>query len=332
MGLVVAACLIALLLRQVDVRQLGMALLEVHVGFLAIGLAIQLAVMLIKSIRWDITIRGATGRPVRRAFTASMIGFAGNVLLPARLGELARVTVIDKHNQIGRPLALTTVGITQLFDLLILVGYFLVMSIWATILFTAHRWTVSLLGVVALLVLGSLVILERRSQSLRALLVPIRGKLPDALNRRVTRYADHFVKGLGVLSKGHMVGRVLLLTIAVWGLETVAVYFLLQAFHIKATLLIAAMLVVVLSLSFAFPITPGNVGITQALSVFLLGTFGVTPVSALAYSIGAQGSTYLLIVSLGMICLYREGMNLTLFRRMSREEAFGKSAVTMEIQ
>jgi uncharacterized membrane protein YbhN (UPF0104 family) len=92
----------------------------------------------------------------------------------------------------------------------------------------------------------------------------------------------------------------------------------------------ASILVVVLNLSFAFPITPGNVGITQGISVFLLGAFAVTKVSALAYSIGAQGATYLLIVSLGIICFYLEGMDLDVFRRTLQKETSGKPAATME--
>src|SRR6266850_5692903 len=157
MGLAAVVCLFGLLLHRVDLQQLGTALLKVHTGLLAMGLATQLIVIWIKSIRWAIVIRGATGRPVYRALSASLIGFAGNVLLPARLGELLRVGVIDKHNQIGRSMALTTIVLTQLFDLLGLVGYFLLVSISATSLLATHRWEIGLLGILIILTLGSLV-------------------------------------------------------------------------------------------------------------------------------------------------------------------------------
>ncbi len=330
-GVSVGGFLLALLLHRVDIRQVGVALWDVRTDLLAMGLAIQLAVMWIKAMRWGIAIRGATGRPVYRVFSASMIGFTGNVLLPARLGELARVSVIDKHNHVGRPLALTTLGITLLFDVLVLVGSFLMISIWVSNLFTAHRWTVSLLGVVALLILGSLVILQYKSQALRSLLRPIRWKLPHTLERRVTRYVELFRKGLSILRNGYMIGKLLLLTIAAWSLEIVAEYLILRAFHIEASLLIAAMLVVVVNLSFAFPITPGNVGVFQALSVVVLGAFGVTEVSALAYGIGAQGATFVLIVALGMICFYREGMNLHLLGRAADGGASERPTPAMEI-
>lgn len=328
-ALLMAACLCALLLHQVDLRQLGRALLEVQPGLLAVGLLGQLIVMWIKSIRWAVVIRGATGRPVCRALSASIIGFAGNVLLPARLGELLRVGIIDKHNQIGWSVALTTVGLTQLFDLLSLTGYFLLISIWATGLLAIHRWEVGVLGILIVSTLGVLVAVQHKASLLHAVLLPIQRKLPDTLKSHLTRYTELFVQGLSVLGKRRLLGRLLLLTIATWALETASTYLILLAFHIDATLTMAAILVVVLNLSFAIPITPGNIGVTQAISVFLLGTFGVAPAYALAYSIGAQGAIQLLIVSLGMLCLHREGMSLNVFRR--RPEAIGVPISTVEV-
>jgi uncharacterized protein (TIRG00374 family) len=244
---------------------------------------------------------------------------------------LLRVGVIDKHNQIGRSLALTTVGLTQLFDLLSLVVYFLLVSISATRLLAPHRWEIGLLGILIILTLGSLAVLQQKAKLLHAVLLPIQRRSPDALKRSITRYTELFVKGLSVLGKGHLLGGLLLLTIAVWGLETASTYWMLRAFHIEATLLMAALLVAGLNLSTVVPITPGNLGITQAVSVLLLDTFGVTPTSALAYSIGAQGATQLLIVGLGMVCLYREGMSLNLFRQRPRQAA-GVPTSTIEVQ
>jgi uncharacterized protein (TIRG00374 family) len=330
-GLVVVVCLFVLLLQRVDLQQFGTALLKVHIGFLAIGVVAQLMIIWIKSIRWAIAMRSAIGRPVCRALSASIIGFAGNIVLPARLGELLRIGVIDKHNQIGRSVALTTVGLTQLFDLLSLVGYFLLVSISATNLLATHRWEIGLLGILIILMLGGLAVLQQKAKLLHAVLLPIHRKSPDALKRYITRYTELFVRGLNVLGKGHLLGGLLLLTITVWGLETASTYWMLRAFHIEATLSMAALLVVGLNLSIVVPITPGNIGITQAVSVFLLGTFGVTPTSALAYSIGAQGAIQLLIISLGMVCLYREGMSLNLFRQRPRE-ALRVPTSTMEVQ
>jgi hypothetical protein len=215
-GFAVVVGLFALLLHRVDLKQLGSTLLDVHIGFLAIGLIGQLVVIWIKSFRWAIAIHGATGRTVYRALSASIIGFAGNMLLPARLGELLRVSVIDKHNQIGWSVGLTTLGLTQLFDLLSLVGYFLLVSIWATSLVATHRWEIGLLGIVIIITLGTLVAAQHKSRLLQAVILPMHRKLPDALKRYLTRYAELFVQGLTVLGKRQLLVGILLLTISVW--------------------------------------------------------------------------------------------------------------------
>jgi uncharacterized membrane protein YbhN (UPF0104 family) len=105
---------------------------------------------------------------------------------------------------------------------------------------------------------------------------------------------------------------------------------MLQAFHIQPSVLMAATVVVGLNLSFIFPITPGNVGVVQALGIFLLGTFGVTQESALAYSIGADGTTCLVVVSLGMAYFYCEKIHLNLFGQATRENAPRHPAPTIQ--
>jgi glycosyltransferase 2 family protein len=67
------------------------------------------------------------------------------------------------------------------------------------------------------------------------------------------------------------------------------------------------------------PVTPGNIGIVPAINVLLLGTFGVRQAPALAYGVAHQGIFYVVILGLGLICFYREGMSLNLLGRAGRE-------------
>jgi hypothetical protein len=68
----------------------------------------------------------------------------------------------------------------------------------------------------------------------------------------------------------------------------------------------------------------------QALGVFLLGTFGVTQESALAYSIGAEGTACLVVVGLGAAYFYCEKMHLNLFGQATRENAPEHPAPAMQ--
>jgi uncharacterized protein (TIRG00374 family) len=248
-------------------------------------------------------------------FRASVIGFAGNLVLPARLGELIRVVVIDKHNQIGRTLALTTLALTQMFDMLALAVYFLIASIWSARLLAPHLLGVSAMGFLMVAMLLSMVMLRWKPHLLTVMAEPLLRRLPRAMERPLRWYLDLFVKGLGVLGHGPLLIQAALLTIVVWSLETVSTHLMLTAFHIQVRPIVTVILVVVTNLSFAFPVTPGNVGITQGLAVFLLGAFQIPQVAALAYSIGFQGAVSLLIVGLGLIFFYQEGLSFRLLRK-----------------
>jgi hypothetical protein len=292
--------------------ELKQALLQAQLAWLGLGTVLKVPVMWLKAARWAIAIQQATGRPVRAAFSASMIGFAGNLVLPARLGEWARVSVIDKHNHTGRTLPLSALIATQLFDLLLLVGCFLVVSTYVTDRFADKHLAASGLWLLVLSVFAVFMFLPRKFTALTAWCDPIRKRIPERLHRLIAQKLELCLRGVSCLSDYRAVAKILSLTVIVWAVEAVSVFAVLRAFQIEATVLMATMLVIVSNLSFLVPITPGNIGVTQAVNIFLLGIFGVPAASALAYAVVHQGIVYAVIAGLGLICYYREGMSLKL--------------------
>jgi len=142
-----------------------------------------------------------------------------------------------------------------------------------------------MLLVVILVVLSSFALLWRSCKIRNLALVRVGGLLPEGLTRHIAEQAELFSRGFAVLRHAGAVRRFLELTMVIWSLETVAVYVMLLAFQIKTSFLIAATLLVVVNLSFVFPISPGNIGLVQALSILVLGTYGITKETALAFSL-----------------------------------------------
>ena len=114
----------------------------------------------------------------------------------------------------------------------------------------------------------------------------------------------------------------------VWCLETAAMCSALSAFGIQPDVMIAALLVVTLNLSFAVPLTPGNIGTHQLISVLILSLFGIERAAALSFSIGYQGTVHLMIVLIGGAFFCREGLSLDALRREAggRQSASGAGA------
>jgi glycosyltransferase 2 family protein len=280
---------------------------------------LKVPVLWFKSARWAVAIHRATGRPVMGAFSASMIGSAANLILPARLGEWARVSVIHKRNCTGRTLALAALIATQLFDLLLLASCFLVFSARATgRLAGLHLPAIGLVWVV-LCALALAALLQRKAAAVSCWYDLICRKMPASLNRLFAQKLQFCLQGVKSLGSGRALMWISLLTLLAWGVESVSVFAVLEAFHIEATALMTMMLVVASNLSFLVPVTPGNIGVVQAINVLLLGTFGVPEAPALAYGVAHQGIFYVVIFGLGLICFYREGMSLNLLGRAGRE-------------
>ena len=104
-----------------------------------------------------------------------------------------------------------------------------------------------------------------------------------------------------------------------WVARVAAVFFFLSAFHIDATLSTALSVIVVQSLATLLPFTPGGVGTTQAVLVYVLA--GTAASSAiLGFSVGMQLVTVAVNVALGFGAIAIMLRTLRWRRRMSVDE------------
>jgi uncharacterized protein (TIRG00374 family) len=307
-GVLIAIAILAVLAVRADAERFLASLRGVLPLLLVLGLAVKLLVLWLKAARWAIALASATGRPARRVFRATMIGYAGNMLLPARLGELPRVGVIDKYNRTGIVPALTTIGVVNLFDLILLAGAAVVIGLRVV---EVHGGR----GVLATAIVGAaagglvlLIVARRHSDAVRDRLQALAARLPERLRRGSLRRAADVGKGLGVLERGGGIGRVAFMTLAVWLLEAIGTYVWLLSFRIEPTFLMAAALVVAIGLGLTVPVTPGNAGIAQAISVLVLGAFGIGESEAFAYSLVTQAALWVMVVGLGALFFFAEGM------------------------
>lgn len=307
-GVLIAIAILAFLAYRVDPARFFASLRGVSLLLLLLGLLSKLVVLWLKAARWAIALRSASGRPVRRAFRATMIGYAGNMLLPARLGELPRIGVIGKHNRVGAVPALTTIAVTSLFDLILLAGAAIVIGLSVAEVHGGRGTPAIMIAGASLGGLALLILAQRRSDAVRERLHSLAERLPERFRAGLMRRAADIGKGLRVLGKGGGIGRVALMTVAVWGMEVLGTYVWLLAFRIEPTLLMASALVVAVALGLSVPVTPGNIGIIQAISVLVLGAFGVGEAEAFAYSLTTQATLYVLIVGMGAMFFLAEGM------------------------
>ncbi len=239
----------------------------------------------VRAQRWRVLLRPVGDVPLYPALSATAIGFGAGAVLPLRLGELLRPALLARHVGVGLTVVLSSVVIERLFDILLVISCFLVVSL-AYPMPDAVRTGAWVLATGA--VAGFLVLLaaQRRRDVTERLINRALAVLPARIAAGLRPMAASFLDGLGGLADGRTVGLVLAYSIYLWSVIGLTFLFAFLALGIAVPLIGASLTTLVIVAAFVFlPQGPGFVGTWQAGCVLALGLFKVQPDAAVGYSL-----------------------------------------------
>ena len=98
LGLVISAGCLWLVLRDVPFEQVIPALRQAHFWWLAPALIALAVDVIIRAERWGVLLRPIATVSWKRLLSPTIIGYMGNALLPARLGEVLRATLLGSRS------------------------------------------------------------------------------------------------------------------------------------------------------------------------------------------------------------------------------------------
>jgi uncharacterized membrane protein YbhN (UPF0104 family) len=278
--------------------------------WVAAAVGLNLLSVLVRALAWRTVIAQAFDRPhpsFMLVFSAFSVGLFANAILPGRIGEIARVAVLNRRMQQEGAWArlLGTVFAHRVFDLVS------VMALIVYVILTAHipDWAVtSLIAVVAAgIVLFSVAFIGARSDHYKG--------LEDGLGavRKVVRLARY---GLGVMRRPGPATLALVFQMLGWTCQLFAVYTSMRAFGIHKGLPAAGLVLVLMNVATIFPLWPGNVGLVQAAVALPLVRYGVSYARGFAFGIGLQAIEASVGVGVGLLFLAREGLSFAMLKRM----------------
>jgi uncharacterized protein (TIRG00374 family) len=279
--------------------------------WVAAAVGLNLLSVLVRALAWRTVIVNAFEKPhpsFLLVFSAFSVGLFANAILPGRIGELARVAVLNRRMRQAGAWArlLGTVFAHRIFDLVAVI----VLVIYVTL--TAHipSWaTTSLIAVVVVgVVLFTLAVLGARNDRYAG--------IEDGLGavRKVIRLARY---GLGVMRRPASAALALLFQLLGWTCQLLAVYTAMRAFGIREALPAAGLVLVLMNVATIFPLWPGNIGLVQAAVALPLFTYyGVDKARGIAFGFGLQAIEASVGISVGLIFLAREGLSIAMLRVM----------------
>jgi uncharacterized protein (TIRG00374 family) len=279
--------------------------------WIAAAVGFNLLSVLVRAVAWRTVIVQAMPPPhpsFPLVFSAFSVGLLANAVLPGRIGELARVAVLNRRmpQQGTWPILLGTVFAHRVFDLVAMIVLILYVAT------TAHipDWAVTSLiaVVVAGVLLFTIAVLSARYHRMTSVEEGV------GAVRKVVRLARY---GLGVMRRPAAAAAACFFQVLGWTCQLFAVYTSMRAFGIDKPLPAAGLVLVLMNVATLFPLWPGNVGLVQAaVALPLARYYGVAKAKGIAFGFGLQAIEASVGVGVGLIFLAREGLSFAMLKVM----------------
>ena len=310
---VMAGALALLWWRGPSLTAIGDAFAQVEWQWVVVAIGLNLLSVVFRALAWRTVINQAMTKPhpsVPLVFSAFSVGLFANAVLPGRIGELARVAVLNRKLPRRRGLWATLVGTVfahRVFDLVPVLILILYVVRTAKIPAWAITSLLVFVGVGSGLFAFAFASARRPYAHMHAL---------DSIGaaRRLTAMAR---QGLGVMRSPIGATLAILLQISGWVCQLLAVYTALRAFDISAPIPAAAVVLLLMNVATVFPLWPGNVGLVQvAIAAPLAASYGVAYAHGVAFGFGLQAIEASVGIGVGLLFLAREGLSFAMLRVM----------------
>lgn len=325
-GLLVSAVFLYLAFRRTDLHQILQHLATADLWLLLPASLLTILGFAVRAVRWGVLLFPL--KPIRFGplFSATMIGFMCNNLLPMRLGELVRAWVIGRSSGIRGSAALATIVVERLFDLFSMIAIFGLVVLFAPIHNRPFKTLVLIGFLFGVVVLTALVVLHLRGQRLGTVLGRF---LPRGVRPRASSMLDSFQTGLAIFRDPGRLAVIGGLSFLMWACFALVIRICFASAHLIVggqPLPFSASLVVlvVIGIGIMVPSGPGFIGTMQAAAVMGLRIVGYTDAErALSFSIIYHATQWFPIVLVGLFFLMKENLSLAQVGRMAGREPDG---------
>lgn len=243
---------------------------DARTDYLSYAFLLIIAAYLLRGVRWRVWEQELS---FWRAFELILIGFMGNNLLPARLGEFLRAYCTGHRSKegYGGTAALASVAIERILDgltisLIGILGLTLV-PVPSTLFYALL--SVSLLF--GLLTLGLIISLHFHHW-IREFLKSLHRIFPGHLTRFGMEKSNYFLDGLLLIKSLPRFVLALIFSAFIWGVELGAYYLIARAVLPEISFEISLLFLSVVNFASLFPFTIGGIGVIEgAATAFLIG-------------------------------------------------------------
>ncbi len=312
-GLVISLLFLGLALRNVEWAGVWSSWRSARLDLLLLGTTTLVGSWGIAALRWRALLSPYAFVRARDTFAYITIGYLANTVLPLRLGDLARASLIGRRKHVGISRSLGSIAVERLLDVLMLVILTLVLAL---VLEIPAPIRAGLAGMTAAGTIGliGLVVLSLNRDRLPGLAIWMSKVMPHRVADRAMTLVGNFSSGADALHRSVGILKIAVLSAGVWLMAGLGTLAWVAAFHLEVPWYAGYFVLVVVNLGSAIPSSPGYIGVYHYLAVLALSVWAPDRSAALAYAIGTHAVNMLANAGLGAWFLAREGLSLKSLR------------------
>ena len=304
-GLIISVVFLYFAFRDVNWQEFSSSLLSLNYLWLIPAAISVIASFVIRAIRWKMLVDPVRKVRYGKTFSATMIGYMGNNILPFRLGDLLRAYAFSKNTGLSKSSTLASLLLERILDLLttlaalgFVLAYFPRFPSWAN-----SVGYVTLIIVIVLL--AATLLLQYRKESVVKLSSIILKPLPDRWAAIAENKLTSFSEGLEIVSQYKKYLGILFISVLHWPIYISTIWFTFRAFGYSYGVIESFVVLVFITFAVAIPSAPGYVGTFHGLVVASMALFGLTGGPARAFSVVLHAVNYIPVTSVGLYFFWK---------------------------
>ncbi len=314
LGLLISVGFLLLAFRQLDFDQMKHAFAMANYWLLLPALVILFVSHWLRAVRWQILLRPMQAIPNGTLFSALLIGYAANDILPAHLGELIRAYLVGRKRNLPASSALATIVVERIIDVLTLV-FLMALTL---VIYPFPNWVKKsgyIMFALAVMLLVFLILMKAYTAATMKFIQRALKPFPQKITTKVEQLSRSFLDGLKLMPRWWHYLLILVLSLLIWLCYWGVLYLNFYTFNLVAdyslTPLAGLVLLVITTISVVVPSSPGYVGTYHWLCQVSLELFDVPRAIGLSYAIVVHAINFFPVFLVGFFLAWKEGIKLS---------------------
>jgi len=307
LGLIISAVFLYLALRGLRLQDVWGALQGANYAWLIPGVIVYFMGVGVRAWRWQYLLKPVKSIPFKESFEIVTIGYMGNNIFPARLGEVLRAVVLKRREDVAISASLATIIVERVFDGVVMLG-FVFMNLGALGNIQGSSGFIG--SIQSLAIWGAAIFLGVLAVFLLAAMFPERTKLiitwfadrviPVRFREKILGITFKFLGGLDALRSPREALMIFVTSVIIWLFETGKYWFVMHAFDFEVSFFALMLMNGIVNLATTIPSAPGYVGTFDAPGIAVLEAFGIPKATAAGYTLVLHVALWFPITALGL--------------------------------